>query len=208
MAHNLVSPHLYKEGRTNMFSIRWVTHGNEENDSMMEKSLLPDADAVIASCLERLPLMQERNLVSPPDGFIVFDGKGHEVRRWFGSARPAFTVREAVKAVMVRVRDRGETLAVTAAIEEFRHKFPDLQVSDSEIIEVLESEASPTGVHLEFDIGEPATSGALERWDDEGGAIKQRLTEPERQEARRRIINDTDGSKRRAKHIEERNRLI
>lgn len=191
-----------------MFSIRWVTHRNEENDSMAEKSLLPDADAVVASCLDRLPLMQERNLVSPPDGFIVFDGKGNEVRRWFGSARPAVTVREAVRAVMVRVRYRGETLAVTAAIEELRHEFPELQVSDSEIIEVLESEVRATGAPLEFDIGEPATSGALERWDDEGGAIKLRLTEPERQEAGRRISNDTDGTKRRAKHIEDRNRSI
>jgi hypothetical protein len=70
-----------------MFTVRWVTRGNENDTSKTEKSLLPDADAIVASCLDRLPLMRERELVSPPDGFIVFDGSGNEVRRWFGSAR-------------------------------------------------------------------------------------------------------------------------
>jgi hypothetical protein len=110
-----------------MFSVRWVAHRREEGDSLMEKSLLPNADAVLASCLDRLPLMQDRILVSPPDAFIVFDGNGQEVRRWFGSARPEVTVREAVRAVIALICDRGETLAVTAAIEEFRHRFPDFE---------------------------------------------------------------------------------
>jgi len=190
-----------------MFSIRWVTHRDEENASMAEKSLLSNVDAVVASCLDRLPLMQGRSLVSP-DGFVVYDDNGHEVRRWFGSVRPAITLREAVRAVMMHFRDRGETLAVSAALEEFRHEFPDLRVSDTEIIEVLESEVRPTSASMEFDIGEPATSGSLERWDDEGGAIKQRLTESEREEAGRRMANDADGSGRRATEIEERNRRI
>lgn len=190
-----------------MFSIRWVTHRDEKNASMAEKSLLPDADAVVASCLDRLPLMQERNLVSPPDGFIVYDGDGHEVRRWFGSARPDVSVREAVKAVMMLVRDRGETLAITAAIDEFRDKFPDLDVSDTEIIEALTKEVRATGALLEFDIGEPATSVPLERWDNEGGAIKQRLTGSERHEGSGSNLNDTGGARRRAKE-EERNRLV
>lgn len=188
-----------------MFSIRWVTHRDEKNASMTEKSLLPTADAVVAACLDRLPLIRERNLASPTDGFIVFDGKGQEIRRWFGSARPAVTVSEAVKAVMVRVRDRGEQLAVTAAIEEFRHEFPDLLVSDTEIIAAIEIEIRPTGAHMEFDIGEPATSGALECWDNEGGAIKQRLTGSERQFGCGSDIQS--GADRMAKEM-ERNRLV
>ena len=70
-----------------MFTVRWVAHRNEEDASKTENSLLPNADAVVASCLERLPLMRERELVSPPDGFIVSDASGKELRRFFGSAR-------------------------------------------------------------------------------------------------------------------------
>lgn len=71
-----------------MFTVRWVMHRNEEDTSKTEKSLLPEVDAIVAACLDRLPLMRERDLEFPPDGFIVSDGNGHEVRRWFGSARP------------------------------------------------------------------------------------------------------------------------
>ena len=36
-----------------MFTVRWVAHRNEEDTSKTENSLLPNADAVVASCLER-----------------------------------------------------------------------------------------------------------------------------------------------------------
>jgi hypothetical protein len=32
--------------------------------------------------------MRGKHPHTPPDGFIVLDGTGHEVRRWFESARP------------------------------------------------------------------------------------------------------------------------
>ena len=35
-----------------MFTVRWVAHRNEEDTSKTENSLLPNADAVVASCLE------------------------------------------------------------------------------------------------------------------------------------------------------------
>ena len=56
--------------------------------SKTELSLLPVLDAIYASCIDRLVLMQERELEMPPDGFLIFDEGGHEVRRWFASARP------------------------------------------------------------------------------------------------------------------------
>ena len=81
------------------------------------------------------------------------------------------------------------------------------RVDDTEIIEALTNEVRATGARLEFDIGEPATSAALERWDNEGGAIKQRLPGSERDEGCGSNLNDTGEARRRAKE-EERNRLV
>ncbi len=75
------------EGPT-VFTIRWVVHRHEKETVMTETSDLLDADAVVASCLERMPSMREKNTKAPPDGFFVFDSEGNEIRRWFGSARP------------------------------------------------------------------------------------------------------------------------
>ncbi len=71
-----------------MFTIRWVVHRHETEKTMSETSDLPDADSVVASCLERLPHMKLEHVDAPPDGFLIFDENNQEVRRWFGSARP------------------------------------------------------------------------------------------------------------------------
>lgn len=49
-----------------------------------------------------------------------------------------------------------------------------------------------------------ATERGLNRWDNEGGAPAKRV----RTEAQRRIDNDTDGTRRRARGTEQRNQLI
>ena len=41
------------------------------------------------SGLKRIELLGfHKHPTAPPDGFLVFDGMGKEVRRWFQSARP------------------------------------------------------------------------------------------------------------------------
>jgi hypothetical protein len=47
----------------------------------------------VESCRERFSEMRGKYPNTPPDGFLVFDGVGNEVRRWFESARPkAYTL--------------------------------------------------------------------------------------------------------------------
>jgi hypothetical protein len=70
-----------------MFEVRWVIHRQETQPVEVENSTLKDLDEVVSSCIARLPAVREKYPWTPPDGFLVFDGAGNEVRRWFGSAR-------------------------------------------------------------------------------------------------------------------------
>ena len=116
-------------------------------------------------------------------------------------------VREAIGAFLDKAQGSSEPLAMSEALDAIRRIFPDLEVSDSDLIDAITSEAVASNVRLHIDVPRPDSSGALERWDNEGGAIKKRLTGPERREARRRAVNDTDGTRRRAKETQERHRL-
>lgn len=70
-----------------MYSIEWVAHHHERESARSEASFSSDLDDIVQSCIDRLPLMRERELVVPPDGFLIFDHHGLEVRRWFGTPR-------------------------------------------------------------------------------------------------------------------------
>jgi hypothetical protein len=71
-----------------MFTVRWVAHGHEDEPAENEKDVLYKLDKVVESCQRRLPTMRAKYPHSPPDGFIVIDQEGVEVRRWFGSGTP------------------------------------------------------------------------------------------------------------------------
>ncbi|QAY96612.1 hypothetical protein CWB41_13460 [Methylovirgula ligni] len=71
-----------------MFAVKWVTHRRETQPVEMENIALEDLDMVVSSCLERLPALKRKHPLTPPDGFLIFDGAGNEVRRWFESTRP------------------------------------------------------------------------------------------------------------------------
>jgi hypothetical protein len=47
-------------------------------------SVFTDLDKIVASCKEDLYGMRLRHIATPPDGFIVCDVDGRELRRWFG----------------------------------------------------------------------------------------------------------------------------
>ena len=90
-----------------------------------------------------------------------------------------------------------------------RRVFSDLEISDADLADAITSEALTAGLDIHYDIDPPRMASSLERWDNEGGAIgKQEPAQPSRDEAERRKINDTDGTRRRAKEREERNRLV
>ena len=71
-----------------MFSVKWVVHRHEIQPVEVEISAVQDLDKVVESCQARFPEMRRRHPNTPPDGFLVFDSAGNEVRRWFEAARP------------------------------------------------------------------------------------------------------------------------
>jgi hypothetical protein len=71
-----------------MFSVKWLEHGKESNPVEVENSILTDLDKVVSSSQGGLLGMRLRHIAKPPDGFIVVDDNGDEVRRWFAARTP------------------------------------------------------------------------------------------------------------------------
>jgi hypothetical protein len=116
-------------------------------------------------------------------------------------------VRAAIGAFLNECQKEARPFAISEALGAIRRIFPDLQISDVDLLDAITSEASTAGFDVDYDI--PRTSGTfqrkkLEEWDNEGGAIGK----SPRNEARRRIDNDTSGTKRRTKETKARNDLI
>jgi hypothetical protein len=70
------------------FSVKWVVHRYETLPVEVERDVLQNLDKLVESCRGRTSDMRRKHPNSPPDGFLVFDSAGNEVRRWFESARP------------------------------------------------------------------------------------------------------------------------
>jgi hypothetical protein len=82
-----VTPHLeLLLGRAPMFSVKWVAYRDDTQPIEVENSVLEDMNEVVSSCLKRMEIVRLRHPKTPPDGFIVFDGEGREVHRWFGTS--------------------------------------------------------------------------------------------------------------------------
>ncbi|WP_244426595.1 hypothetical protein [Sinorhizobium sojae] len=115
-------------------------------------------------------------------------------------------VRAAISAFLNACQKEARPLATSEALGAVRRIFPDLDISDGDLMNAIISEASLVG----FDVGTPDPKSAarmrdaLEEWDNEGGAID----EPPRSEAHASRGNDTDGTRRRAKATKDRNELL
>ena len=70
------------------FIVKWVVHQYEALPVEVENDIPQDLDELVSSRQERFVEMRLKYPNTPPDGFLVFDSDGIEVRRWFGSARP------------------------------------------------------------------------------------------------------------------------
>jgi hypothetical protein len=73
---------------TTMFVVKWVKRFDDKNPVEVEESILTDLDQVVSASKERLYGMRLRFTTSPPDGFVVSDENGRELRRWFGPIAP------------------------------------------------------------------------------------------------------------------------
>jgi hypothetical protein len=69
------------------FIVKWVVHWHETQPVEIENGAFNDLDELVKSCQARFPEMRRKYPSAPPDGFLVFDSAGDEVRRWFESAR-------------------------------------------------------------------------------------------------------------------------
>jgi hypothetical protein len=71
-----------------MFIVKWVARDKESQPILIEKGFLTTLDKVVSSCRRRIPMMRLDNPDTPPDGFIVLESDGTEIRRWFQSLDP------------------------------------------------------------------------------------------------------------------------
>jgi hypothetical protein len=116
-------------------------------------------------------------------------------------------VRAAIHAFLNACQKEARPFATSEALGAVRRVFPDLDISDSDLVDAITSEASTAGFDLEACAGDASKTlkqKSLERWDNEGGAIGRRP----RTEAQRMIDNDTSGARRRTKETKDRNNLI
>jgi hypothetical protein len=67
-----------------MFVVKWIVRYKEKSPVETEAGIVSDLDDLVASCQGRLYAMRLRHVVAPPDGFIIADEEGVELRRWLG----------------------------------------------------------------------------------------------------------------------------
>ena len=119
-------------------------------------------------------------------------------------------VRAAISSFLKACQNEARPFATKEALEAVRNIFPDLDINDSDLIDGLISEASVAG----FDVGLAEETRnhrrlSLDTWDDEGGAVhRKHESRQQLRQTRRNVLNDTAGTKRRAREIKERNRLL
>ncbi len=90
---------LMMSGGGQMFIVKWVTHLSEIAPIETEDCLDRDLDDHVSSCLKRLPDMRLKPFDIIPDGFLILDDTGHELRRWFGSPRPRRAERQLPRQI-------------------------------------------------------------------------------------------------------------
>ena len=113
-------------------------------------------------------------------------------------------VRVAIRAFLNACQDEGTPFATVEALGAVRRVFPDLDISDADLMDAITSEASVAGFNVEVNAGNASNTQkrkSLERWDNEGGAIGQHL----RTEAQRMFDHDKSGARRRTKETKYRN---
>jgi hypothetical protein len=65
-----------------MFFVKWFIRG-ESLPVETEAYAVHGSDVILQACQYRLTEMRLKHPRGPPDGFVVFDSKAHEVGRWF-----------------------------------------------------------------------------------------------------------------------------
>lgn len=93
-------------------------------------------------------------------------------------------VRAAIRVFLSACHKEAKPFAAVEAMDAVRRVFPDLDISDADLMDAITSEASTTGSSSGMDSNSGTGAGSasdskqkqksLERWDNEGGATGQR----------------------------------
>ncbi|HEU5067440.1 MAG TPA: hypothetical protein VFT61_04560 [Sphingomicrobium sp.] len=86
-------------------------------------------------------------------------------------------LRAAISAFLNDSRG-DQAFDVSEALDAVRRVFPNLEISDGELVDAIASEASTAGFHIHYDADQNPKAlerRALDRWDDEGGATGRPL---------------------------------
>lgn len=115
-------------------------------------------------------------------------------------------VRAAISAFLGACQKEARPFATSEALGAVRRVFPDLDISDTDLMAAISSEATLAG--FDVDTPDPKSTArmrdSLEKWDNERGATEKRA----RGETQGIRGNDTDGKGRRAKATKDRNELL
>jgi hypothetical protein len=90
-----------------MLTVKWVQRFAEDRPVEIEGSIFTDIDRVFALSKSEL-YGKHLRVLNPPDGFIICDENGHELRRWLSSTSGAAPPR-TVRNLPTRRRERSAT---------------------------------------------------------------------------------------------------
>jgi hypothetical protein len=66
-----------------MMTVKWVVRFEENTPLRVEESILTSIEGVFDRCKDQLRGMRLKDWTNPPDGFVICDEEGTELRRWF-----------------------------------------------------------------------------------------------------------------------------
>lgn len=114
-------------------------------------------------------------------------------------------VRAAIAAFLGHCQTEARPFASEEAIGAVRNIFPGLGMTDEDLLDAIVGEATAAGFSVDGPVIKPARTtkqtASLERWDNEGGAIRNRALASERRER-------SAGTARRAHDDKARNELL
>ncbi len=122
----------------------------------------------------------------------------------------AADVRAAISSFLKACQNEARPFATDEALEAIRNIYPDLAIDDADLIDGLISEAFVAG--FDVDVAEETITHrrrSLDTWEDESAAMHRKFeSRHQLRQTRRSILNDTAGTRRRARETKERNRLL
>lgn len=69
-------------GKGIMFTVKWIVRFEENRPIEVEPAKHADRDGLVAFCQGQITAKRISYASTPPDGFVICDERGKELRRW------------------------------------------------------------------------------------------------------------------------------